>query len=179
LPNSYNGATISLEESMTDAPSAAVPTAGQLRTELEQTRAAFHELAQSLTPADLKTKSGNPAWTVGQLMWHLAWGMQYMTAGAEALRGKRQFTPPRGLLDLINPWITRLGARGATPESVVKRYDEFHAKVIAALDALSPEDLATRVKAYYDEFTVAESFQVPARHFAEHRADILKGLGRG
>jgi hypothetical protein len=162
---------------MTDAQTA-TPTVDQLRTELEQTRAAYHELANSLAPEDFRKKSGNPAWTIGQMMWHMAWGIQYTTASAAALRGKKQFAPPRGLFDLVNPWITRWGARHATPDSVTKMYDESHAKVLASLETLTDEDLAKTVKPLYEEETVAYGFQMPTRHLAEHRPEVLKGIGR-
>ena len=40
------------------------------RAEIEATRTAFHELLDSLSEADFKKKSGNGAWSNGQLMWH-------------------------------------------------------------------------------------------------------------
>ena len=162
---------------MTDAQTA-TPTVDQLRAEIEQARAGFHELAISLEPEDFRKKSGNSAWTVGQLMWHMSWGVQYATAGADALRGKKQFAPPQGLFNLINPWLTRLGSRSATAASVTKKYDESHARIMAALETLTDEDLAKTVKPLYEEVTVAYAFRLPCRHLEEHQADILKGLGR-
>ena len=162
---------------MTDAPTTTL-TVDQIRAELELTRTAYRELAKSLTPEDYRKKTGNSAWTVGQLMWHMAWGLQYATASSDALRGKKQFAPPQGIFNMINPWLTRWGARGATGESVTKKYDESHAKVLSALATLTDEDLGKTVKPIYEEQTVGYGFQMPARHFEEHNVDILKGLGR-
>jgi hypothetical protein len=163
---------------MSDAQPTTGPTAEEIRRDLEHTRTAFHELANSLTAEDFKKKTANDAWSVGQLMWHLAWGAQFATVGADALRGKRQFAPPQSLFNWLNPWITRLGARGANADSVTKKYEESHAKALAALDGISDEDLAKTVKPLYEEVTVADAFQIPPRHFEEHSTDIRKGLGR-
>lgn len=97
-----------------------------IRNELEQTREDYHQLLRSLSDADWKTRSGNPAWKVGQLMRHLAWGAGYFPKGVEECRRGKAMNPPTWLMNPLNMVITRVGSRGATPASVAEKYDEWH-----------------------------------------------------
>jgi hypothetical protein len=135
-------------------------------------------LLDSLSAEDFRKKSGNPAWTVGQLMWHLAWGSGYVADGVRRARAGKNLNGPRGLFDAINPWLTRWGARGASPESVAKRFDEAMAKAAAALDTVDDAEWDKGFKRLGEFLSVADVYRENARHFQEHRADILKGLGR-
>ena len=42
-----------------------------LRAELEATRQAFRALLATLRPADWTRPSLNPAWTIGEVLWHI------------------------------------------------------------------------------------------------------------
>ncbi len=44
------------------------PDRGAIRNELNETRDKFNALLNSLSDAEWKVKSANPAWTVGQVM---------------------------------------------------------------------------------------------------------------
>jgi hypothetical protein len=51
----------------------------------------YHELLNSLSDEDWKKESGNPAWSVGQLMWHLARGTEFVSeVVGKCRRGKAQ-----------------------------------------------------------------------------------------
>ena len=164
---------------MSDAPRTSNSTRDQVRRKLEQTHAAYHELLASLAAGDFKKKSANEAWTVGQLMWHVAWGSGYVASGVERARtGKDLSFPPRGIFDTLNPFVTRLGARGATPESVGKKYDEAYAKAVAAIDTVKDDEWDKGFKRLGQFLSVTDVYAENAAHFEEHRADILKGLGR-
>jgi hypothetical protein len=149
-----------------------------VRKSIEDAQAGFHQLLDSLSDADFKKKSGNQSWTNGQLLWHCGWGLEFVPQGVDrALRGKN-LSVPRGLFDVLNPWITRWGSRGITKESVAKKYDEANAKVLALLDTIKDDDWSKGSKITGNYETVANHFAIPANHFAEHKADILKSLGR-
>lgn len=164
---------------MTDAAQASTSTRDQVRQKLEQTHAGYHELLATLSADDFKKKSANEAWTVGQLMWHVAWGSTYVASGVERARtGKDLSFPPRGIFDTLNPFVTRFGARGATSESVGKKYDEAYAKALAALDTVKDDEWDKGFKRLGDFLTVKDVYAENAAHFEEHRTDILKGLGR-
>jgi DinB superfamily len=160
----------------------ATPDREAIRTELEATRAAYHQLVTSLSPADWKSKSGNPAWRVGQLLWHLAWGAGYFPKGVEECRKGKARTPPVWILNPLNMLITRIGSRGTTPQSVLEKYDKAHAAILACLDGVKNDEWHKGVRplgAFGAYKTVESVFRSVTLHFREHEADILKGLGRG
>lgn len=148
------------------------------RAELEATQKSFHELLDSLSPADFKKKSGNGSWSNGQLMWHMAWGVGYIPELVKRSRSGKDIKIPRGIFDIVNPWITRWGSRGITPAKAAKAYDEAVAKALAALDTVQDDDWdkGATITSRYE--TVADHFRMPGEHLAEHKADILKSLGR-
>ncbi len=150
-----------------------------IHEELETTRAAYHELLHSLSPADWKKKSGNPAWSVGQLMWHIAWGNGFAPRAAANCKRGRGFNPPPFITNTVNMLITRWGAGRATPQSVAEKYDAAHTAILAVLDKVKEDEWDRGAKIFGEFFTVESVLRSPVSHFKEHEADILKGLGRG
>ncbi|MEE8385293.1 MAG: DinB family protein, partial [Dehalococcoidia bacterium] len=102
-----------------------------IRAELKTTRAAYHELLNSLSPEDWKRKSGNPAWSVGQLMWHIAWGDNFAPQAVASCKRGRGLNPPQFIGNTVNRLITRWGARRATPQSVAEKYDASQTGILA------------------------------------------------
>jgi hypothetical protein len=150
------------------------PDREAIRQELEQTRQAFHALLDSIDPADWERKSGNRAWTVRELMSHMA-SVVGLTAGSVAMATQgRNFSPPRWIGNRINSFNTKRGARHATAESVAEEYDDGHAKLLAALDEVEPEDWEKGSRIFGQYTTVEGHFRSVAKHFAEHSADIAK-----
>jgi hypothetical protein len=155
------------------------PRRAAIRAELEATRAAYHDLLRSLSPEDWNKKSGNPAWSVGQLMWHIAWGDGFAARGAADCKRGRGLNPPEFITNTVNTLITRWGARRATPQSVAEKYDAAHAAVLAALDEAKEDEWEKGAKMFGHFETVESVLRSPVSHFQEHEADVLKGLGRG
>jgi hypothetical protein len=162
----------------TASPSPSAVSRDVIRKELDDTRAGYHELLQSLGPGDFKKRSANRAWSVGQLMYHLAWSYGYTSQGAEQARKEKGFNPPQFLADFMNVWITRLGARGATPDKLGAKYDDSHAKALAILETIQDEEWAKGAKNFGQFQTVESIFRSTKQHLDEHGADIRKGLGR-
>ncbi len=150
-----------------------------IRAELETTRTAYHELLNSLSPEDWKKKSGNPAWSVGQLMWHIAWGDGFAPRAVADCKRGRGLNPPQFIGNTVNMLITRLGASRATPQSVAEKYDAAHTAILAVLDKVKEGEWDKGAKIFGEFFTVESVLRSPVSHFKEHEADVLKGLGRG
>ena len=166
---------------MTDTASKApmaVPDREAVRAELEATRTAFHELLKSLSPEDWKRKSGNRAWTVKQLLWHIPWATGYVPRVVNDCRQGKGFNPPAWLMDPVNVLITRIGSRGATPQSVADKYAAGHAALISCLEGVRDDEWQKGVTTYGNYNTIASNFHNVTEHFKEHEADILKGLSR-
>lgn len=149
-----------------------------LRADLEATRSQYHDLRNSLSAEDWKMKSGNPSWNVQQLMWHLAWAGGFTAQGVESCRKGKGTNPPNWIADIANTWITRLGSRSATKQSVGEKYDEAHQKVIASLDGVQDDEWQKSARVFNREMTIEKTFRDHVEHFKEHAADIKKGLGR-
>jgi hypothetical protein len=162
---------------MTDTTTTA-PSREAIKQELEATKAGFHQLLDSLSDADFKKKSGNPQWTNGQLLWHLGWGLSYVPEGVRRCRAGKNLNLPRGLFNVINPWITRWGSRGLTAEKAGQKYDEANAQVLAVLETVKDDEWTRSCRMAGNAVTIESEFRVPAEHFAEHKADILKSVGR-
>jgi uncharacterized damage-inducible protein DinB len=165
---------------MTDAEptaSTASSTREALRADLEATRTQYHELANSLSEEDWNKTSGNPAWNVRQLMWHLAWAGGFTAQGVESCRKGKGTNPPNWIADIANTWITRIGSRWATKQSVGQKYDEAHKKVLASLDSVRDDEWQKSARVFNREMTIEKTFRDHVEHFKEHDADIKKGLG--
>jgi len=159
-------------------PAATSPTKEAIRADLEATRAQYYELRNSLSDEDWNKKSGNPSWNVRQLMWHMAWANGYTLNGVESCRKGKGSNPPNWIADFANTWITRIGARGATPQSAGEKYDESHAKVLAALDGVQEDEWQKGARVFNLDMTIEKIFRDITEHFREHEADIKKGIGR-
>jgi hypothetical protein len=164
---------------MQEAPAqTATPDRAALKSELESTRAAYHRLLDSLSEDDWKKKSANPAWSVGQLMWHLGFGMEFFPRAIEYCRKGKGPNPPAFLIGIGNVFLTRFGSRGANPKSAREKYDAAHAQLVAALDTIRDDEWSKSARVYGDDYTIASLFPEATKHFREHEADIKKGLGR-
>ncbi len=150
----------------------------QIRAELKETRTAYHELLNSLSPEDWKKKTGNPSWNVGQLMWHIAFGDGFVPGGVDSCKKGKGFNPPQVIAGQVNKLMTWWGARNATPRSVAEKYDQVHAENLTKLEEVADDDWGKGAKVFGQLETVESTMRSPVAHFKEHQADILKELGR-
>ena len=156
-----------------------LPDRAAIRDELAETRDRFRALLNSLSAADWKVKSANPAWTVGQLMYHMAWATGFMVSELNSAKRGRGFNPPRFVVDSVNVMITRIGAMRANRASIARKYDAGTDALIKALDGVRDEEWASSSTNFGVTNTVEHVFHIPAEHFSEHAPEILKALGRG
>src|SRR5262245_18097142 len=120
-------------------PSEERATHQMLRADLEATCQAFHALLATLTPADWSRPSTNPAWTIGEVLWHIT-GYAFMIPDQLAwLReGTYAYTTyvSADALTRGNERETREGAQVHTFSSIAQVYEEGHAATLAALSSL-------------------------------------------
>jgi hypothetical protein len=86
--------------------------------------------------------------------------------------------PPGFIANPANSWITRWGARKATPSSVRARYEKAHEAAVAALDEVQDSEWSRGAKVLGEHRTVETALRSMRSHVEEHAADIRKGLGR-
>lgn len=163
---------------MTTEPTGAQPDRSALHAEIESARKDFHELLASLSDEDWRKKSANRAWSVGQLMWHMAWGLEFTPKAVGYCRKGKGPNPPSWLVGPGNMLITRFGSRGAKPESIAEKYDQGHAAILQTLEGVGDDEWHKGARAYGIDYTIESLFREVAVHFREHETDIMKGLGR-
>jgi len=154
------------------------PDRQAIRDEVEATRTAFHELLESLSEADWRKKSANPAWSVGQLMWHLGSGMEFFPRNVEYCRKGKGPNPPAFLIGPGNVLLTKFGSRGATPASAREKYDRGHEALLACLEGVADDEWGKSARVYGNDYTIESTFREVTEHYREHELDILKGLRR-
>jgi len=143
-----------------------------LRAELEVTNAHFRDLVKSIPNARWHELSPGSAWTMCEVMVHLTWALEQLPDEvASAQRGKGMFNYPAWIANPASYWINRWNARGATRESVVRRYDAAMVAVLDTLDAVADGDWELGANFYgHGFYTIEELFHTPAQHLVEHTA---------
>lgn len=145
-----------------------------LRVGLEATRAAFHEHLDAVSGEPWRQKCPGSAWTMAEVFVHLTGALEYLPQEvAMARQGKGMFNIPKPLRDPLSYWMTRFIARNSTPMSVRQRYDAAMDATLEALRTVPDTDWELGANFYGEGFyTVAELFQTPGEHLAEHTAAL-------
>ena len=146
-----------------------------IRAAIEGMAPDFAALVREIGDGGWKKKSGIPAWTCGQLAWHVAASASFL---AGQIDGKA-LNPPaflRPILYKASELQVRLKSRNATPASVLADLDAGRTRLLAVLDSIDDGALNTSTTMMGDTHTIAEMFQVPVDHLAEHAAHIRAGL---
>lgn len=163
----------------------------QLRREIEDTRHAFHTLLDSIADEDFSKPSDNPAWTVGEVLYHMSIAPRMMVLDVQMISGKRwvyRLIPkilPKSVFDWLNVRFTRFGARRMSRAFLANAYDQATASILRVLASLAEDDLA-RSLPYPDwdpllsgEVTLAYLFGYIKRHFDTHAAQLAGVLHKG
>jgi len=93
-------------------------------------------LLATLTPSDWSAPSTNPAWTNGEVLWHVTGYLYIIPRQLEPLRTGAFPTitdVPMDTLNQDNEAHTRADARAHTIMSIAQAYDDGHAATLAAL----------------------------------------------
>jgi len=154
--------------------SAQVADRAALRAGLEATRTAFHALIDSVSADRWIEKSPRSDWTVGEVLVHLTWALEYLPKEVSlARRGKGMFNAPKWLADPVSYRYVRLLARKSTPDSVRRRYDAAITAAIKLLDTIPDSDWTRGANFYGEGFhTVEDLFRAPAQHLVEHTVGL-------
>ncbi len=152
--------------------------------ELEETRAAFHALLASLGDEDWKRKSANPAWSIGELLYHIAVSQRFIEPEVKRIQQNRMLPPfAPSLYNWLQVFYVRWGAHRHNRRSVGQLYDAEHPRVLAALGAVR-DDEWQRGATYPDIdpplltgfIAIEMMFRYQKHHFEAHAADIRQSL---
>jgi hypothetical protein len=155
---------------------------GAIKAAIEGMAPAFTQLVGEIGEDGWKKKSGIPAWTCGQLAWHVASSAGFLAAQIEAGSKGKALNPPaflRPMLFKASELRVRMLSRKATPASVLTDMAAGRARMLEVLGAVDDEALKSSATFMGNTRTIGEMFQVPVDHLAEHGAHIRAGLAGG
>ena len=155
----------------------------EIRAELESTRQAYHALLGTLSEEDWKKPSGNPAWTVGQLMVHMTFAPRMLPADVKlSRRGGWMPNLPAFLFNWSNVLMTRWAARKESVHTVGALYDAAHSNALGVLETIQDEEWSLgREYPDWDPLlsgfvTLERLFRYLVIHFEVHEEQVRQGL---
>ena len=163
-----------------------------LLADLVGVHTAFHDLLGSLSDADLRQPSRNPGWTNGEVLWHIVFGFVILAALAPLVRfwGRvprryskrfaRLLNHATGLLNQVNAWGARGGARVFTRRRIGRRFDRAYAAVLRLVETAGDDEWALGMHyptrwdhLFHDYMTLEDICRYPIAHFNFHLGQIV------
>lgn len=162
----------------------------ELRLEMIQTRQAFHALLAEVPDEAFSQPSDNPAWTIGQVLFHMSLAPRFMTTDLRMILS-RPWTAkvfarlvPISLFDSLNAFLTRRWSRNLDRTFLAEQYDRAHERAVKSLEALHESDFQKSLRyPGYDPLlsgvvTVERLYRYIRLHFEAHAGQIQEALGR-
>ena len=157
------------------------PDRAEIRSAIEAMAPEFAMLVEAIGDEGWKTKSGIPAYTCGQLAWHVASATGFLAGETAKAKDGKALNPPaflRPVLYKLGELRVRVASRKATPASVLADFDSGARRLLAVLESFDDETLRLPATRMGETRTLAGMFQKPGEHLAEHAAQIRVGLAR-
>lgn len=162
----------------------AVPVREELQEEIEATRRDFHQLLDEVPDEALPQPSDNPAWTIGEVLYHMSLAPRLMVADVSMITGQRQVYQlfpklvPQALFDWVNKVYTRSKGRNLSRRQLAEAYDRATEQILKTLAAVQDDDF-TKSAEYpgWDpllsgEVTLVQLFHYVKAHFELHAGQI-------
>jgi hypothetical protein len=118
----------------------------ELHQEIEDTQDSFHKLLEKVPDEALSRPSHNPAWTIGEVLYHMSLAPGLMVADVSMITSQRKIYKlipqliPRALFDWANKVYTRSKGRNLSRQELADAYDQATAKILKTLEAVEEED---------------------------------------
>jgi hypothetical protein len=161
----------------------------EIRLELIQTCKDYHALLAEIPDEAFSKPSDNPAWTIGEVLFHMSLAPRFMTTDLKMIIS-RPWTAKvfatlvsQTVFDRLNDRYTRYGARHLNRSFLAEQYNRAHTRVLKSLETLQEEDFQKSVMyPGYDpilsgDITVERLYRYIKLHFEEHAGQIRKKLG--
>lgn len=158
-----------------------------LAQEMESTRRDFHHLLDSVPETFYHHPSDNPAWTIGEVLYHISLAPRFLTADLRMLIGQSWtakligFLVPKSVFDKLNEYFTRRWAsRNMTRVKLARAYDKAHENAMRALENLTQDDFTKSLEyPNYDELltgvvSVERLYRYITVHFNVHAEQIQR-----
>jgi len=157
----------------------------ELEQELDETHRRFIDLVESIPEADYSLPTDNPAWTVGDILFHITLGPQalalevWMTIHAPGLYNFLMRHFPSRFFNRVNAWFGSGRSGRVSRQGLLKAYGKAHAVIKSALRRAREEDLGKTavypldyVSELKGEVSVERLFRYVTGHFEEHEAAL-------
>lgn len=162
----------------------------ELRAELVQTRDAYHALLAEVPDEAFSRPSDNPAWTIGEVLFHMSLAPRFMTTDLRMIISRPWMAKvfavlvPGSLFDSLNAFFTRHWSRNLDRKFLAEQYDRAHERALNSLQSLQEEDFQKSLRyPGYDpilsgEVTVEKLYRYMKLHFEAHASQIRERLDR-
>ena len=140
-----------------------------IQAELEDTRAAFHDLLDSVSDEEWRCRSGNTAWTIGTELWHIADSLRFIHGTIKRARRNRHSLPvklPTCIVDPPRMLYVKWFGHNATRQAAAKIYEAYHARFLDTLASLRDDEWSKSNILLDWHLTITELFHRAAAHFA-------------
>jgi len=161
----------------------------QLAEEMESARRGFHHLVDSVPESAYSHPSDNPAWTIGDVLYHITLGPPALQFEIWMIRYFPRVYPlvmnrvVTNLFNRVNAIFTGRPKR-INRQMLIQAYENGHAGLVSRLNRMRDTDFQRSVM-YPPEFvsdlagtvSVERLFHYVKGHFDAHKAEIRKKLG--
>lgn len=157
----------------------------EIEQQLDETHRRFIALVESIPEANYSLPTDNPAWTVGDILFHVTLGPRAIALEAWMIvhaRGVFGFTMrhfPSRLFNSVNAWFGRGRGQRVSRQGLLKAYGKAHAAIKSRLRRTREEDLVKSVVYPADfvsdlagEVTPERLFRYVTGHFDTHEAAL-------
>ncbi|MBN8657632.1 MAG: DinB family protein [Anaerolineae bacterium] len=157
----------------------------ELEAQLEETHQRFIELVNSIPEENYSLPSDNPAWTVGDILFHITLGPRalaleiWLTIHAPGLYNFAMRHFPSRFFNRVNAWFGSGRSERVSRQSLLKAYGSAHAVIKSSLRRAREEDLMKTAVYPLDyvsdlkgEVSVERLFRYVTGHFEEHEAAL-------
>jgi hypothetical protein len=155
-----------------------------LEQEIKETREKFLTLLDSIPESDYNLPTDNPAWSVGDMLYHITLGPRALVLEIWMIvhaRGLFQFTMrhfPSNLFNRVNARLSRQSNK-ISRAKLIELYEAAHTNILASLRKTREEDLEKSIiypaeleAMLAGETSVEKLFHYVKDHFEAHRSAI-------
>ena len=159
----------------------------ELERELDETQHLFIDLVETIPESDYSLPSDNPAWTVGDILFHITLGPRalafevWMIVHARGLYSLATRYFPSKFFNRLNAWFGNGQGKRVSRQGLIKAYGQAHEVIKSRLRRTRDEDFSKSVVYPRDyvsdlegDVSVERVFRYVKGHFLEHERALKR-----
>ncbi|MEN9563024.1 MAG: hypothetical protein RIR73_1268 [Chloroflexota bacterium] len=163
----------------------------ELENQLDETHRRFIALVGSISEAEYSLPTDNPAWTVGDILFHITLGPRalaleiWLTIHIPGLYNFVMRHFPSNFFNRVNAWFGSGRSERVSRQGLLKAYGSAHTVIKSSLRRAREEDLVKTVVYPLDyvsdlkgEVNVERLFRYVTGHFEEHSRQLEIASGK-